>query len=111
MKELKQTISNIVVDLTYYANVYLNLIVPREKEDLKFMKKFRLYASRLRPQVDSIPFYNVLNELLNLPSKKDIHNSVGILIFLSNVDSEMKVMKIDDKVMEIRKLLRIEDIA
>lgn len=59
-----------------------------------------------------IPFNGILSKLKVIQSKKELAKVARDLIFLSNAGgrSDNKIEKCDEKIDEIRKILKIEDL-
>ncbi|MEK0337125.1 MAG: hypothetical protein QQN41_06790 [Nitrosopumilus sp.] len=107
MKELKQTISKIAVSIEYYANILYSINVASIEDSVEFKNEFRKLASLLRPQVDTIPFYDTFRFLFSLPNRSKLLDSTLDLIGLSNTTTQVPFESIEKRVNRIKQLLNI----
>ena len=107
----KKTIGRIDNKLKFYSNILTNTGFNND-----FLAKLTDIIRRLSCEIEAnykqIPFNQILSKLKVIQSKKELAKVARDVIFLSNAGgrSDNKVEKCDEKINEIRKILKIEDL-
>lgn len=84
INDLKKTISKIVYDLVFYANVLGNPKGPDNENMASACKIMRQHSSILHAATHLVPAYKYIYKPFGIPSPEKIRKATNKLIYLSN---------------------------
>lgn len=111
IKEYKKTVGKIDNKLKFYSNILLNSIFSEDKKMIVEITDFmRNLSCEIESAYKQVPLAYWLSKLKIIEEKKDVAKVAQGLIFLSNAGGrgESRIDKCDEKINEIRRLLKIE---
>ena len=111
IKEYKKTVGKIDNKLKFYLNILTNTVFSKDQQRIvEITDLMRNLSCEFESTYKQIPLTNWLSKLGVIEKKKDVAKVAQGLIFLSNAGGrdESRIDKCDERINEVRKLLKIE---